>query len=353
MTSSGGPAPVLVVDIGNTLLIRDRPGAFHRAMAAVTGRGVAWEDAYDPVARAVLTGASAAEAAATIDAAVAAGACSAVEQALLEADGEASVAPGAVALLRAARAAGWRVVTATNAAAWVPPIPDEIADLVDDGISSAEVGAIKQDPQFWGHLRGRPGSDPRRMLVVGDDRNADVEVPRRAGLAALHIGPYRTIADVARLVEGVGPMPASAVGVVAGDATVWARETVVEADNLASVVVRTTRFRCSVQTAAGRAPTSVVRRKSEAPAVVIPPGFDYQGLAWVVATPDRRPTAAPSDLQAALEAEGISSVLDRMVEHERRHLISMVREAKNRPTRGERIREAVAHLWDYSRASDG
>lgn len=59
---------------------------------------------------------------------------------------------------------------------------------------------------------------------------------------------------------------------------------------------------------------------------------------------DARRAQAPADLLKILQGKGLMVVLESLPEHEIRHLISMVREARNLTVRAERIAAVVERL---------
>lgn len=336
--------PTLVVDIGNTLVVRSRPGAYRRALELATTLGLETTDAAvrDHIARAVFTGPDPARAAEEIVRRLGLADPMPWRETLSSGEGEVSEAPGAHDLLQAATRAGWVVVAATNSAVWIDPLPPRLASFVTDVVSSSELGLLKQDHQFWMELISRHVDDRRLALVVGDDPATDVLAPSAAGLLALELNDDWSVAALARAIATLGPPPPDAVAVAGGVPSRWGGRTVLEAPNLASLVVRTTRRACIVHAGSARQRATVVRRRDRLPALVLEEPEGFTRLAWVTPVPDRRPVAPPSDLAAALASAGVS--LDRLHRHEQRHLVSLVREAKDPCTRQSRIADVVAHL---------
>ena len=92
--------------------------------------------------------------------------------------------PDAVPALEALRAAGVRVVAASN---WDVSLHEQLAatgltPLLDGALSSAEVGAPKPDPRIFTRALALAGAGPEEALHVGDDVQADVGGARAAGL---------------------------------------------------------------------------------------------------------------------------------------------------------------------------
>jgi 5'-nucleotidase len=92
--------------------------------------------------------------------------------------------PGAREFLRAQRAAGRRLVLATNAHPATLAIKDEavgIAPFFDAMFSSAQFGAPKEDPRFWHGLRAAEPFDASRTLFI-DDSLSVLTAARAAGI---------------------------------------------------------------------------------------------------------------------------------------------------------------------------
>jgi phosphoglycolate phosphatase-like HAD superfamily hydrolase len=351
---SGKAEPVLVLDLGGTLLNRAGLGAFRRALAAVAGLGRDTEQqgVRDCVARTVLTGATAAVAAATLARDLQLPDDRRVLEALLQPEGDVALATGAPGLLRAGADNGWRIVAATNAAAWLPPLPDSIRSFFFAEVSSANVGHVKQEDAFWAHLKAGYAPDPLLTLVVGDQYHADILPARRSGYLAVQTGAgHRNLSHLADWLDAAGPPPAGTVAALAGDVIPWAGRQMIEGHHLRPLVRRTTRLRCVLHSTRGRLPGTVVRRQAGPPAVISDQYEMFPGLGWIVPRPDRRPDRAPRDLEVALAAAGLS--LNALPPHDRRYLVSLVREARDRGTRARRIDEVVAHLQELGQRRGG
>jgi putative hydrolase of the HAD superfamily len=92
--------------------------------------------------------------------------------------------PDTVPALRALRAAGIRLVAASN---WDISLHEQLAatgltPLLDGALSSAEVGAPKPDPEILARALAIAGAQPDEALHVGDDVEADVGAARAAGV---------------------------------------------------------------------------------------------------------------------------------------------------------------------------
>ncbi len=92
--------------------------------------------------------------------------------------------PDAVPALRALRAAGVKLVAASN---WDVSLHEQLertglTPLLDGALSSAEVGAPKPDPEIFARALALAGARPDEALHVGDDLEADVGGALAAGL---------------------------------------------------------------------------------------------------------------------------------------------------------------------------
>ncbi len=166
---SGKAEPVLVLDLGGTLLNRAGLGAFRRALAAVAGLGRDTEQqgVRDCVARAVLTGATAAVAAATLARDLQLPDDRRVLEALLQPEGDVALATGAPGLLRAGADNGWRIVAATNAAAWLPPLPDSIRSFFfAEATSTTPTSCLRADPAI-SQCRREPATGTSPTWLTG------------------------------------------------------------------------------------------------------------------------------------------------------------------------------------------
>lgn len=342
--------PVLIVDLGNTLIIRPT-GAYRRVMEILDSLTIVRpnEELRLWVARIVLTGADPVSASNTLATRfdLANETVESIRLAIRQNDGPATVMEGAEELLRKAGNLGWEVIAATNSVASLPPIPEEIGIRIKMIFSSHEVGALKQDPAFWAALQTRFPLDPTLSLVVGDSAAADVEAPQLSGLNSLLIGPLGvTLSSLTSSLEELGTMHSSAVALIVGRLVPWGGRLIIDAPNLDVLVRDRTRFHCTLQTMNSQLRASVIRRKSQPPAVVTEVPLSAKAgtliLGWLVPMRDRRTDSPPSDMIAAIEREGIT--MDGLPLTERRHLVSLVRESKNPEVRTERIREAVTFL---------
>ena len=92
--------------------------------------------------------------------------------------------PDTVPALRALRAAGLRLVAASN---WDVSLHEQLErtglrPLLDGAVSSAEAGAAKPDPAILVRALEIAGIEPAHAWHVGDDVEADVGAARAAGL---------------------------------------------------------------------------------------------------------------------------------------------------------------------------
>jgi FMN phosphatase YigB (HAD superfamily) len=346
--------PSLVVDVGGTLVTRERAGAFRRVLGvlAAEGRSVESPTVVAELARAVLTGADPHVAAARVATISGLADPEPVVRALVEPDGRCVLLPGALRLLEQANASGWRIIAATNATAWTPSPPRELARLITAVVASCDVGCIKQDPEFWIRLRRDHGVDPTRTLVVGDAPSADTVPASNAGFLALLLDGVRcTTATVADMLAAAGAVPGEDAAVMGGDASSWAGRRVIEVPHLQPLVERVTRLRCRIRTAVSTTRAALVRRRTEAPAVVFEdPNAAPLRLGWLLPAPDRRFAGVPPDLETAVGAAGLS--LEALAPRDRRHMGALVREARDRDTRAARLADAVAHLRALAEVRD-
>jgi putative hydrolase of the HAD superfamily len=92
--------------------------------------------------------------------------------------------PDAVPALQALRAAGLRLVAASN---WDVSLHEQLertglSPLLDGAVSSAEAGAAKPDPAILVRALAIAGAEPGHAWHVGDDLKADVGAARAAGV---------------------------------------------------------------------------------------------------------------------------------------------------------------------------
>jgi 5'-nucleotidase len=132
--------------------------------------------------------------------------------------------PGAREFLRQQRAAGRRLVLATNSHTVTLAIKDEavgIAPFFDAMYSSHQIGAPKEDPRFWSELAKVEPFDSRRTLFV-DDSLSVLRAARAAGIGHLiaiaqpdssqaprQMEDFETVTTIADLVHGAAHEAAS------------------------------------------------------------------------------------------------------------------------------------------------
>lgn len=346
-----GTPRTLLVDIGGTLLRRTRPGPVGRALTALSGLSAREEDGggralRDTLAGCLLTGADREtglrEAAEKLR--LSAADAAALREAVGRQEGEQVVLPGAVDLLTAAREAGWRTLAVSNVASWCDELPAELAVLLDGVVTSCGLGVRKQDDAFWQRLVADHGVSPAASVVVGDSPVPDGEVPAAHGFCPLLLGEGRPgLPEIAGWLGAAADPPPGVIGAAAGGRERWGGQPIVEVPHLAPHVVSVTRCRVRVALPGGRVVTStVVRRRGLPAALLLPTAAAEDGILWLAPVVDRRSTRVPADLEEALTAAGIS--LDGMPDREIRHLVSMVREAKDAEVRRGRITDIVAFL---------
>jgi putative hydrolase of the HAD superfamily len=122
--------------------------------------------------------------------------------------------PDAVPALRRLRAAGLRLVVASN---WDLSLHERLvqtglASLVDGVITSAELGAPKPDPAIFQRALELAGADPGEALHAGDSLEEDVAGARAAGVEAVLVrrdaapppDGVTAVRDLGELAEHVG-----------------------------------------------------------------------------------------------------------------------------------------------------
>ena len=120
--------------------------------------------------------------------------------------------PDAVPALRELRAAGVRLVAASN---WDVSLHEQLErtglrPLLDGAVSSAEAGAAKPDPAILVRALEIAGAEPGHAWHVGDDLEADVGAARAAGVRPVLIdrdGGIDAPAGVLRIAS-LGELPA-------------------------------------------------------------------------------------------------------------------------------------------------
>ena len=103
--------------------------------------------------------------------------------------------PDAVPALRELRAAGVKLVAASN---WDVSLHEQLertglTPLLDGALSSAEVGAPKPDPEIFARALALAGAQPEEAVHVGDDLEADVGGALAAGLEPVLIDREGTL----------------------------------------------------------------------------------------------------------------------------------------------------------------
>jgi len=273
------------------------------------------------------------------------------QQAILDArlrlsDGDATILPGAIELLASAATHSWRVIAATNAAAWVPTLPTGLAERIPTVVSSSDTGLLKQDEAFWSALCRTHDVDPLCCLVLGDDYEADVVAPRRAGLLSLMVDSASiSLQAVAQWISDASTRPCSAMALVAGIPAPWGGRDVLDAPHLEPLLRSVTRQRVRVHGLgdASPYPATIVRRRDRPPAIVPDQLMDeLPRLAWLSLRAENRSDRPPSDLAESLRRLGLS--MDHFSARDRRHMISLVHEARDSRVRTARINSIIEHV---------
>ncbi|MGH3871666.1 MAG: HAD family hydrolase [Pseudonocardiaceae bacterium] len=340
--------PVLVVDAGGTLITRTRPGLTARVVQAVRQAEGLTAESESALRKTVLTAADPDACLRVLDLRFP-GTRSAVAAVLAEDHGDVIVLPGAEELLRTATELGWKVVVASNAGPGTPALPDEFGRHLSGVVESRSCGLVKEDPRFWARLLHEEQIDPRTTLVVGDCEAADRRAPASVGLqtrlvAADGVG----LAALSTDLRAAGPPPPDSMAVVAGDQEEWAGRNIVAVPHLDSLVTRVTRAR--VRFAAGTTSgTGIVVRRRSGPPALVGHREALPGVAWLLQSRQRSQYTVPANLRSLLERQGLS--LDVLSPSDRRHALSMIREAKSDETVAERTADLVRFLEE--RVKDG
>ncbi len=341
-------SPTVLVDIGDTLISRTVPGPCSRVEQALTAHGV---DTSDPdtrltLARCLLTGQDRGGAAAVLSDTLSlpARTTAAVHAALRRTEGQARILPGARTLLAQARQAGWNVIAVTNAAQWMPALPAALNRHVSDIVSSADVGLLKHDPEFWRRIIDADhGIDEHAALVIGDNPRADGAAPSQAGLCSIvHAAAGPSLTEIADWIAHAAPAPATPLGLVAARSVRWAGHTVVAAPHLSALLAPVTRRRVRAFFGDRPAVAAAQARRRDLTPVLIVPESHLGGLVWLTAAGARRDHTIPADLHAALDQHSIS--VDGLSDRELMHLTAMVREAADADVRRDRIASVVQYL---------
>jgi FMN phosphatase YigB (HAD superfamily) len=335
--------PVLVVDVGGTLVSRVRRGQTERIVRAVRRVGSLSAEAEEGLRKTVLTSADADACLRALDPPPHIRPLIAAE---LAADpGALIIRPGAEELLRTAAEVGWRVVVASNAGPGTPDLPGSLGRYVSGLVESRRCGLVKEDPRFWTRLVATEQIDPHMTLVVGDHERADRDAPATAGLQS-RLVRGRDLGALAADIGAAGPPPPDTLAVVAGDHEQWAGQDIVVAPHLGSLLVRVTRARVKYIAGEANGTAMVVRRRSGSPAVVGQRDA-LPGLAWLVQARGRSPYTIPASLRSVLDGHGLS--LDVLSAADRRHALSMIREARSDSTAAERTADLVRFLRERSK----
>lgn len=103
--------------------------------------------------------------------------------------------PGMRSLALQVRAAGCRVVVASNYPHWLAEHRDGLlTGVADDVIGSHDLGVRKPDEAFYRALVGRVDVRPEEVLFV-DDRETNLDGARRVGLRTVLAAPAEALRD--------------------------------------------------------------------------------------------------------------------------------------------------------------
>jgi putative hydrolase of the HAD superfamily len=133
--------------------------------------------------------------------------------------------PDGVAAIDAVAGRGYAVVVASNFDGRLRGVLrglEGLARWAGTVVISSEVGRRKPHSGFYEAACERLGCAPTSVLCVGDDRENDLEGPRRAGLRSVLVdrrGPAEGDSVVARLTDLLDRLPARPRAVRAGAAT--------------------------------------------------------------------------------------------------------------------------------------
>jgi FMN phosphatase YigB (HAD superfamily) len=335
---------VLVVDVGGTLITRTRQGLTGRIVQAVRRAHGLSPQAEKDLRETVLTSPDADACLRALDRQPGIGPLVAAE--LAAEPGDVTVFPGAENLLSTATGNGWRVVVATNAGPGTPDLPGSLGRYVSAMAESRHYGIVKENPRFWIKLVDDEDIDPQLALVVGNDERSDRDAPAAAGLQSRLVGgggPGAIAVDLA----AAGPPPEGVLAVVAGEHEEWAGQDVIVAPHLGKMLARVTRARVKYTAGETDGSATVVRRRSGPPAVVAQQR-PLPAVAWLFQGRIRPPYTIPAGLRHALEAQGLS--MDMLSTTDRRHALSMIREARDDSTAAERTADLVRYLRERSSA---
>lgn len=334
--------PVLLIDIGDTLLHRD--GGGRRTLVSRTLRQHAVEPAtIEKLLTELQTARNWVEFSSS---GVLASLDEAPREAALRAAGQASeveptVLDGAEDLLLAARDSGWRVLACSDAVAWQAELPQSIAQHVQAEVRSSTVGALKSSPEFWQALLRDYQVNAQHALMVGDNPVNDGASPRSMGLCSAVLGSRLRLRDIADWVRAVPALQRPEWLLACGPDEQWGGQLIAGAPHLHALVERVTRVRGTAITASGKRPIVLARRQELAPALIWR-GTPVAGLCWIQLFTDQRHQRHPDDLVVACEAAGVQ--VDSLSVAEQRHLVSMVKEAKDPDIRRARIEDVIALL---------
>lgn len=338
----------LIIDVGGTLLERSKDGPYTRVRNWLR-QGIKNLDKKEllDIAQVILTSPSIEIAALSLSKNLGLDQREKekLNELLLESDTSVYILPGAINLLSMAKQLNWRVLIATNAAAWSLPLPSSIMQYVDGILSSSDLGFIKQNTNFWELFISYFNLDKKTCLVVGNDWDADIASSRRSGLAAIQVHESDfSLPNLCELMQKLGSCPSDAIGLISGRKNSWGGDVVLPADNLEYCVQDVTRKKVIFCTNNKKIPGLIIRRSTLPPVASLKDSVDAfdHFVAWVVSSKDKRMSNIPSDLEECLIKSGLD--LNSLDNRTKRHLISLIIEAHEPSIRQARIEEVIEFL---------
>lgn len=250
---------------------------------------------------------------------------------------------GAKEFLERSRKAGWEIVAATNVVSWNDSVPDCLRNYFGEVFTPIRLGAVKQDSQFWCRACSYISVNPSACFSIGDSLLADVATPQSIGMSALHISGESTV-SLEAVTAAIPDLSSSEYkeNLVVGVPTTWAGHRIVEVPQYSSWVQSVTRCMAQVRTARGSFRSTIVRRNQASPALVIGPSANRIFFGWLNSLEDVRQRRAPPELAVELTRSGLN--IENLDLSLKRHLFSMVREAKDQDLRQQRIADIIAML---------
>ena len=255
-----------------------------------------------------------------------------------------TIVAGAIEIIETAKSLGWKVCTVTNVTQWTPELPKQLSGLLEDNFKSHRIGHVKQETSYWTKVTQLLNVDPSFCLVIGDDSNGDFSTPTSMNFPALLIGKEGlSLKKITEALSHMGPIKASYDGIIAGKCFNWANSSILKTPYFANFMNRITRKRIKVINKKMSMNATIIRSNKLATIVQFP-GTKIQLplLSWVKYLKKNRSNRIPEDLRNALQAENLS--IDNLPEEEKRYLISLIAEAKEKTLRNTRLVDIVNFL---------